>query len=61
VFKPSERLLLNYNKEEEALLGKVPVPPPHFALFNLFRSIFIFKNIKYKIKCFCRRRRALWT
>jgi hypothetical protein len=35
VFKPSERLLLNYNKEEEALLGKVPVPPPHFA-FVLF-------------------------
>jgi len=23
VFKPSERLLLNYNKEEDALLGKV--------------------------------------
>jgi hypothetical protein len=37
VFKPSERLLLNYNKEEDALLGKVthPLfhPPPPSALF----------------------------
>ena len=46
VFKPSERLLLNYNKEEDALLGKVPPPsfhPPLHTVLLRFRS---FETIK---------------